>query len=380
LPDDGRPTIGLAMIVRDEAERLPACVASCWEWISHWVICDTGSVDGTQDVIRRELAGIPGTLHEHPWVDFAHNRTRLMELARGTADYLLLLDADWTVSIEPGALDRLDADAYFIRHAGEIEFHNKRLVSGRLPWRYVGATHEYITSDEERSCERLEGVTIRIESVGGGRSGRWERDAELLERELAADPSDARAAFYLAQTYRDLGRERDDRDLLVRARDQYLARATLPGWDEETYCALHQAGVLSDELGDWPLAVGSYVRAGATRAGRLEAAHALASGLRLRGVHESAHLFTRVAAGMEPLPVPRDNLFVEPWIYRWGMLFEYSISCYWVGEYERSIAACDRLLALDELPPAHREQTRRNRSLAIEDLARELADRAMTCV
>ena len=367
------------MIVRDEAARLCACLDSCRELIDHWVICDTGSSDGTQELVVRELAGILGELHEHEWVDFAHNRTRLMELARGTADYLLLLDADWTVEIERGALHDLGADAYFIRHAGEIEFHNKRLVNGRLRWRYVGATHEYITSDEERSCERLEGLTIRVESVGGARSGRWLRDAELLERELAADPRDARASFYLAQTYRDLARDRDDRALLVRARSQYLERATLDGWGEETYCALHQAGVLSDELGEWPLAVDCYMRAGRVRPGRLEAAHALASGLRLRGLHASAHLFARVAESLDPLPVPQDNLFVVPWIYRWGMLFEYSISCYWVGEYERSIAACDRLLALDELPAAHAEQTRRNRSLAIEELARELADRAMRC-
>jgi hypothetical protein len=122
------------------------------------------------------------------------------------------------------------------------------------------------------------------------------------------------------------------------------------------------------------------MRAGRIRPGRLEAPYELACGLRLRGLHESAHLFTRVAEGLDPLPVPQDNLFVVPWIYRWGMLFEYSISAYWIGDYERSIAACDRLLALDELPAAHREQTRCNRSLAIDELARALADRAMQCV
>ena len=61
------PSIALCMIVKDEVEVLSSCFASCRELIDHWVICDTGSTDGTQELIRRELAGIPGELHERPW-------------------------------------------------------------------------------------------------------------------------------------------------------------------------------------------------------------------------------------------------------------------------------------------------------------------------
>src|SRR5437764_14427545 len=138
---ESRPTIGLAMIVRDEAEVIERCIDSVREHIDYWVICDTGSVDGTQDVLRKALHDIPGELHEHEWVDFGHNRTELMKLAREKAAYLLLLDADWTVSVEPGALDELTADSYMVRHAGDFEFHNKRLVSGHRDWRFAGAAH-----------------------------------------------------------------------------------------------------------------------------------------------------------------------------------------------------------------------------------------------
>lgn len=43
--------------------------------IDHWVIVDTGSTDDTQDVILRELEGIPGSLDAREWVNFGHNRT-----------------------------------------------------------------------------------------------------------------------------------------------------------------------------------------------------------------------------------------------------------------------------------------------------------------
>ena len=34
-------------------------------------------------------------------------------------------------------------------------------------------------------------------------------------------------------------------------------------------------------------------------------------------------------------PQSDDSLFVWPWVYRWGLLFEYSISAYWVGIIRR---------------------------------------------
>jgi tetratricopeptide (TPR) repeat protein len=369
----GRPSICLCMIVKDEVDVVKRCFDSCRELIDHWVICDTGSIDGTQHLIRQELAEIPGELYERKWVDFAHNRSELMKLARGRGDYLLLLDADWTVEVEPGALDVLTADAYLIRHSGAVEFHNKRLVSGRLDWRYVGATHEYILSDAERTSERLEGVAIHVWSVGGSRTGRWQRDAELLEAELERDPTNARAVFYLAQTHRDLGNERGEDARLELAIAHYQRRAEMGGWREETYVAHHQVGALSAQLGDWPRAVEAFLEAWEQRPGRLEAVHDLAVGLRERGLYRAAHQFTRLASGLGPLPVPDDVLFVARWIYEWGMLFEYSITSYWCGEPGASIAACKRLLAIRPLPEPHRRQTLLNLRHALRERVRQAA-------
>jgi glycosyl transferase family 2 len=369
----GRPSICLCMIVKDEVASLERCLDSCRALIDRWVICDTGSTDGTQDLIRRELAGIPGELYEHRWIDFGHNRSELMRLARGRGEYLLLLDADWTVEVSPGALDRLVADSYLIRHVGQVEFHNKRLVSGRLAWRYTGATHEYISSDAERTCERLAGVTIHVHSVGGSRTGRWRCDAALLEAELERDPTDARAVFYLAQTYRDIGNESDDDAKLGLALEHYRRRAGLGGWAEETYYAHYQVGVLSARLGDWPGAVVAFLTAWEQRPARLEAVHDLAVGLRERGLYRAAHQFTRLSADLRPLPVPDDILFVAPWIYEWGMLFEYSITAYWCGEWSASILACKRLLAIDSLSVPYRRQTRANLQHALRERARQAA-------
>ena len=60
-------------------------------------------------------------------------------------------------------------------------------------------------------------------------------------------------------------------------------------------------------------------------------------------------------------PRPGDLLFIEPWIYRWGVLFEYSVASYHVGEIRAALGACDRLLRIDDLPDRYREHTLANR-------------------
>jgi hypothetical protein len=370
-----RPAICLCMIVKDEAAVIERCLESCRELIDHWVICDTGSIDGTPEIIRRELDGIPGELHDRDWVNFGHNRSELMDLAQGKGDYLLLIDADMTV-VHCGPATDLSADAYRLRQGDELyDYRNTRLVRGELRWRYVGATHEYITCiDGERTAENLDWLRIEDHGDGGSKADKYERDRALLEADLQNRPDDPRTVFYLAQTWRDMGTERGDRDALARAREHYERRTTLEGWSEETYCAWRQVGLLSVKLEDWPRAVDAFITAWEARPGRLETVHDLAVGLLERRCHHTAHRFTQLAAGLQPLPLPEDILFVEPWIYRWGLLFQYSISAYWCGEFENSIRACKALLAIDSLPESHRTQTNKNLQFAFRERARHLAE------
>ena len=351
------------MIVKDEAAVIERCLRSVGDVIDYWVICDTGSTDGTQRLIGNALEGVPGELHERPWVDFGHNRTEALQLARGRADYLLLLDADWTFEAEPGALDDLNSDVYLVRHihhpARDFELFNRHLVRGDIDWRYVGAAHEYIEADRGTSEARLEGAVIVNWADGGvGRERRWRRDVELLEKDLARDPGNLRSLFYLAQTHRDLGET-------SRAIELYERRAQLGGWDEEVYYSIYQGGVLRIP-DDWPHAALTLMRAWEFRPRRAEALYHLVRGLRERDLHQGAYSLARHALH---IPQPDDILFVEPWIYRWGLLFEFSIAAYWVGLPAEALDACDRLLADSAVPEVHRQQTVRNREFCVKAIS-----------
>lgn len=344
-----RPTVCLVMIVRNEAAVIERCLASARPWIDTWVICDTGSTDGTQDVIRSALADLPGTLHERPWQNFGHNRNEALQLASSHADYLLLLDADMTVDGDPGALSDLDADAYLVPVLGDPEYWMPYLVRAALPWRYEGATHEYLTTKGPYRRVRLQGLRLHHHADGGSRHDKFTRDRDLLSQALEQDPNDSRAVFYLAQTYRDLGDT-------PKALELYRRRAAMGGWDEEVFYSLYQTGVLLAQH-DWPSAVNALIAAWNARPTRAEPLYELAAGFRQRGQYAAAHLFCTRGMAIAP---PDDILFVSGWVYRWGLAFEYSVSAYWVGEFEAARDACLKLAARADLPEPWRTHNARN--------------------
>jgi len=355
------------MIVKDEAGVIQRCLQSVRHLIDYWVICDTGSADGRQELVRSSLERIPGELHERPWVDFGHNRSELMALARGKADYLLLLDADWTITAQPGALQHLSADAYLVRltypDAGALEYYNRLLVRGDRDWWYVGMTHEYIETEGPFLLLRLEDVFVtNWADRGVGRARRWRQDAQILEQALRQDPDNARNLFYLAQTYSDLGET-------AAAIEFYERRAAPGGWPEEVFYALYQVGVLRSGLGDWSAAVSALVDAWNYRPSRIEPLYKLARGYRERRAHHAAHLFAVRALNR---PQPEDILFMEPWIYRWGVLFEYSICAYWIGDAPVALQACDRLLSMPDLPDLYRRYTVENRTYCARAVTGEI--------
>jgi glycosyltransferase involved in cell wall biosynthesis len=359
------PTIALGMIVRDEAEVIGRCIESARGLIDYWVICDTGSTDGTREIARDALAGVPGELHEREWIDFGHNRTELLQLARGKADYLLLLDADMTVKVAR-AVPGLTADSYMLRFDEDPEYWLECLVRGDRNWFSEGSTHEYIATDGPHTVRKLSELVVEHHHDGSSRARKLSRDRELLEQDLRRQPENPRTVFYLAQTYRDLCEHE-------RALELYCRRMNMGGWEEEVFYSMYQLGLLRARLGEWPWAVTALIAAWEYRPTRIEPLYELVSGLRRRGEHHTAHVLAK--RGLDA-PQPSDHLFVERWIYEWGLLFEYSIAAYWAGDPHAALRACDRLLDHKGLPDRYREQTLRNRGYCLQALVPEVGSNA----
>ena len=52
--------LGLVMIVKDEAQSINVTMASARAHVDYWTLADTGSTDGTQDIIKDVMSPVPG--------------------------------------------------------------------------------------------------------------------------------------------------------------------------------------------------------------------------------------------------------------------------------------------------------------------------------
>ncbi len=364
-PQPGRrPRICLNMIVRNESHIIHELVAAVANTIDCWVIVDTGSSDGTQDIIRRLMAdrGIPGELHERPWRDFGSNRTEAIALAQGHADYIWVMDADDVVE---GTVDvtGLTADCYSMRFRDGITYWRRQLFRDGLPWRYQGVLHEVAVCDVPFTEAQLEGdYHIHSRRLGARNLDpqKYARDAAILQAEVDRNPDDARSVFYLAQSYRDAGE-------FAQARRWYERRAAMGGWDEEVSCALYQAANAMERLGEpWSAVQEAYLRAWNARPTRAEPLHAIACHYRTAQEYPLGHLFARLAAEIS-LPV-NDKLFVHADVYAWRALDEQAVCASWLGRWAETFELCQRLLARDDIPAEDRTRIAANRDMALPHL------------
>ncbi len=345
----------LNMIVKDEAAVIERCLASVKPFIDRWVIVDTGSTDGTQDQIRRYLADLPGELHERAWVNFGHNRTEALELARGQADYILIMDADNIFCTPAGwHWPALDADAYELTllSAG-VRYQQCLLVADRLHWRWVGVLHEYLTTDATHQSVALAGpwVDRRHEGARSRDPLTYRKDAAILEAALLKEPNNERYVFYLAQSWRDAGEPQ-------KALDAYRRRAAMGGWDEEVWYASYEVAIQTERLGGSPAEVRSaYLEAYQRRPTRAEPLYELARYHRLRDEMALAYLFAKQAVA---IPRPDDRLFLDEAVYTWCSLDELATAAYWVGAFEEGRQAIARLQAQGHVPASHRSRIEAN--------------------
>ena len=232
-------------------------------FITSYAIIDTGSTDGTQEVIRRELAGLPGQVVDRPWENFAVGRQQALELAQASgATFLMTLDADEQLVWPEGKpVPELTDDVYGIRFRlanSDSTWSRALILRAGLPWRWRGAVHEYLECEghDPTRC-MIENAYVLSHSDGArGRRPRrrysvldylpgkptlppakYRRDIEVLREQIAAEQKNPRAWFYLAQSFA-CNLEFDE------AIAAYRHRATLGGDPEEIFYALYQVGGL----------------------------------------------------------------------------------------------------------------------------------------
>jgi tetratricopeptide (TPR) repeat protein len=374
------PLLGLVMIVKDEVHRIRATLESVRDHIDCWTILDTGSTDGTQEIVREVLGGVPGSLHEEPFADFSTSRNRALDLHGAASEFVLFLDGDDVLRgggelraflEQHRRLEDMFHEAYLVNirrpHLGQdLSYHLPVVLRVSGGWRYRYPVHECsgrpggVGADQ---LQRIPAVSIRQERPPESQEAsraRWKRDLKLLQACINADPEnqDPRVVFYLAQTYECLGR-------WEAAASCYAERIAAQGpacWPEETYTAMIGRARSLDALGYWSEAQEQYLQAHALDPHRAEPLFKIAWYYYEKDRPELTYLFARRA--ME-LPEPVRTLYVERDVYEWRAAELVMLSAYHLAEKlgDESVRAIGRRAA-DQVVRARPqdEHVRKNRA------------------
>ncbi len=294
--------LSVVLIVRDEARRLPAALASVGR-LSEIVVCDTGSQDRTLDAAAQAGARIVETR----WVDdFAAARSAAQRHAR--FPWVMRMDADEVMHVTRVAPEAWLADAISRAEAQDADriFVLRRYSPTNLHWfprlfradryRWVGPVHELtVPVGERRRAIAATGAVFLHRPSPRGRGY-----ADMAARHLQRSPDDPHLRYYLARSLWEEGRWEEAEPAL---------RAYLAGRCDYRF----HRGEAHRMLGTILAASGSedavrHLEEAARGDGfRAEAAHDLVTLRLARGEHAEARRWIRLAADAHP---PRER---APW-------------------------------------------------------------------
>lgn len=218
------------MLVKDESARIRETLLSARAYVDAYCILDTGSTDGTQEIVRRTMRGVLGALHEDPSMaippsDYATSRNRVLDLAVGQESpsvFTLFLSGDEVLCEGRALREYLEGERDKTEGAynTELRMEGKRWFFPRVlrtggGWKYSGKLHEHPTLEgrphfiEEATCPSAY-IRHDVSDQSKRNVVLLEQHLPVLERAINEDPTDQWALYYLGQTYGHLADQIDE--------------------------------------------------------------------------------------------------------------------------------------------------------------------------
>lgn len=363
-------TLGLSQIVKNEAHVITRMLDSIKDIVDYLTFVDTGSTDGTQEVIKKwaEEHNIPCDIYEREFDNFENCRNFAMQMSRDKTDYGFWLDADEQLIIDKSKFDKskLDKDLYmFTTHIGLMKYTRNECWNNKLKFKWYGPVHEFIIPDGHNILPGksgiMPGIDVNVQMDGGSwkedTSNKYRKHAAMLEDYIDNIDRDPRWIFYTAQSYHDSACVKDNEieniERLRRAAKYYDERVKFNGgYHEERFYAQYRIGTIYHRLNrPWNETHAQLLKAYNMDPMRGEPFKVLIEHYQMMGDWNMAYLYSKFAYttyhGVELYP--ERVLFVDNTLYNWKFLELYANSCYYVGKKDEAKKIYKELLEIKQI-------------------------------
>ena len=213
--EKNRPSLSLAMIVKDEVATLEKCLATATPYVDEVVIVDTGSTDGTRAIARQYA----DEYDEITWPD-SFSKARNHSLSMVSSDYFIFLDGDEYIE-EPASWRRIRSALNLETVAAlSIPMKNKlgegTMIASRVTWlervirnhpdiRFEGRVHNQITPSVNEYIRRSGTTYVHVNALATHVGYSYDREKmkdkyaprlSLLRKEMREAQGDAKRAYY----------------------------------------------------------------------------------------------------------------------------------------------------------------------------------------
>jgi 5S rRNA maturation endonuclease (ribonuclease M5) len=207
----------LVMIVKNSGQVLQTVLENIKPHIDYWTILDTGSVDGTQDLIVKTMEGKEGKLFQENFTNFRDTRNRSLDLSSKICKYQIILDDTYMVNNGEKLRDFLTKNNKNCYHINIIDnykntsYYSNRIIKTRSNKRYERYKIHEAIPDEEMNLlpNTINIVDFRNFYHVERTQKRLEYDLKILYEHFNMDQKDSRIIYYLAVTYQALKKRKD---------------------------------------------------------------------------------------------------------------------------------------------------------------------------
>lgn len=382
------PLVGLCFIAKQEAHVISEMLVSVLPFINYYIFVDTGSTDGTQDIVKTimDKHNVPGEIHQYTWdsekngrFDFGYNRTLAFNLCKTKCRYAFVMDADdyliiqKTIKSVPKCLisdtdmiqehDGFQLPTCLVNGSEGIAekpmyYPRLHLLRTDRPWKYVGAFHEQAVLDvniskNEEYYHKMAAMThnrqfgnrpilfpdnslvLGLRSIGDRSKDKdkFKNDAVQLHKMLERDPINARYAYYEGQAWygsNDFKKAKKAYEKFVEMTDKVHDKLVNYNFG---YNARRQLGLCAIALGQSALEIiECYKRAWNFDKRRAEPASQI-----MQLCNNSSTAYDHVSCMISSISYSPSLLLCDKRLYNWQVYFQYIHVCISAKKYKEAI-------------------------------------------